>query len=292
MASDRSSAIAISVIIPCRNAGSVLAGQLEALSRQQCPRPWEVVVVDNGSSDDTRVVAERYRERLPNLRIVEASRRLGAAYARNVGVDAAIGENVAFCDADDEVGDGWLTAVDAALRENEFIAFRTETRKLNPRAPQRETKQSDGLQVYTYPPYLPYSGATFAVRRHHFLRAGGFDESMLACEDADFCWRLQLMGIPLRFAPDAVIHIRLRPTLWQMCRQAWIWGQYNVLLYKKFRPLGMPRLERVRGLRNLFGVLRRAFHVVDPQRRGPWLWQASWIAGRLVGSIRYRVWAL
>ena len=55
-----------------------------------CPEPWEVIVSDNGSTDETRRIVERFHGRLPGLRIV------------------AKGEALLFCDADDEVGPGWL----------------------------------------------------------------------------------------------------------------------------------------------------------------------------------------
>jgi glycosyltransferase involved in cell wall biosynthesis len=287
-----SSAIAISVVIPCRNAASVIGHQLEALCRQTCLRPWEVIVVDNNSTDDTRKAVERFQDCLPRLRLVQASGRSGAAHARNVGVEAARGENVAFCDADDEVGGGWLAAVDAALMEHEAIAFRIETEKLNGPSPHRRVPQSEGLQQYTYPPYLPYSGATIALRRRLHQALGGFDESMLACEDADFSWRLQHTGVKLHFAADAIMHVRLRSSVRDMCRQARLWGEYNVVLYKKFRPLGMPPLRRLPGLRNLLGIFRRVPQLASARNRQGWLWEASWATGRLIGSVKYRVWAL
>lgn len=282
----------ISVVVPCRNAAGFLGTQLEALARQHYPEPWELVIVDNGSTDDTRAVAERYRTRVPQLRIVDASERPGAAYARNTGARAASGLNVAFCDADDEVEDGWLAAVADALREHEAIAFRTDTAKLNGGAAERTIRQSDGLQPYVYPPYLPYSGGTIAMRRDLFLKLGGFDETMLACEDADLCWRVQNSGVPLFFAREAVIHVRLRPSLSAMCRQARLWGEYNVVLYKKYRPLGMPPLPRLQGVRNLVGTLRRFPRLARRRTRSEWLWEASWMVGRIVGSLKYRTWAL
>ena len=284
--------IAISVVVPCRNAARVLGHQLEALVEQRCDDDWEVIIADNGSTDGTRDVADRYRDRLPNLVVVDASERRGAAYARNAGARAANGLNVAFCDADDEVDDGWLLAVAAALRENRAIAFRTDTAKLNDGVAERTIHQADGLQPYTYPPYLPYSGATIAMRRELFLDLGGFDETMLACEDADLCWRVQRAGVPLVFVRDAVVHVRLRTSLGAMCRQARLWGEYNVVLYKKYRPLGMPALPRLQGLRNLVGTLRRFPQLVPRRTRSEWLWEANWMMGRLVGSVKHRIWAL
>jgi glycosyltransferase involved in cell wall biosynthesis len=286
------SPIAISVVVPCRNAAAFIGAQLDAVVRQRCDEAWEVVVVDNGSTDATRQVAEGYRDQVPRLVVVEATERRGAAYARNTGARAAQGENVAFCDADDEVDGAWLPAISAALRVHEAIAFRTDTAKLNPGTDGRTIHQSEGLQPYTYPPYLPYSGGTLAMRRALFLKLGGFDESMLACEDADLCWRLQHAGVPLVFARDALVHVRLRTSLGAMCRQARLWGEYNVVLYKKYRPLGMPTLPRWHGVRNLVGTLRRFPQLGRRRTRSDWLWEANWMIGRLLGSVKHGVWAL
>jgi glycosyltransferase involved in cell wall biosynthesis len=289
------SAVWISVVIPCYNAAAIVPRQLRALADQRNARPWEVVVADNGSTDGTRRAAEAWRSRLPRLVVVDAAARRGAAYARNAGAAAARGENLAFCDADDEVAPGWLAAVGTALRRHEAVACRTELRKLNSGATgsARGAVQRDGLQYYGYPPFLPYSGGgQLALRRRVFEALGGFDETLLACEDTDLCWRLQLAGYRLSFARDAVIHARLRDNPRDMCRQARCWGEWNVALYKKFRPLGMPALPRARGVRNLAGIVRRTPYLLDRRRRDAWLWQASWATGRVVGSVKHRVWAL
>lgn len=284
--------IAISVIVPCRNGADVIGNQLAALARQGCERDWEVIVVNNRSTDTTKAVAESFRSLLPRLLVIDAPDKPGAAHARNVGARAASGENVAFCDADDEVDDGWLAAVERGLREHRAIAFRTDTTRLNPAVAARSSRQTEGLQQYTYPPYLPYSGSTIALRRELHSQLGGFDETMLACEDTDFCWRLQHAGVPLHFVRDAIVHVRLRPSMRAMCRQARLWGEYNVVLYKKFRPLGMPALTRVQGLRNILGMVRRLPQLASRTSRARWLWEANWATGRLVGSIKHGIWGL
>src|SRR3954452_16520200 len=81
----------LSVVIPCRNAGEHLERQLDALASQETAFPWELVVVDNGSSDDSMQIVETYEDRI-RLRVVSAPDRANAAYARNVGADAAHAE--------------------------------------------------------------------------------------------------------------------------------------------------------------------------------------------------------
>ena len=93
----------ISVIVPVRNGMPWLEHQLSALSAQDVPVEWEVLVADNGSDDATRSCVERWSGRNPRLHLVDASARRGAAATRNIGVASARGSLLAFCDADDVV---------------------------------------------------------------------------------------------------------------------------------------------------------------------------------------------
>lgn len=63
----------LSVILPCFNGAKTIALQLEALAHQCWSEPWELVVVNNGSTDDSMQIVQSYRNLLPNLRIVDAS---------------------------------------------------------------------------------------------------------------------------------------------------------------------------------------------------------------------------
>jgi len=70
--------------------GATIGAQLEALANQSWPEAWEIIVSDNGSSDDSVPVVERFTARLLHLRLVDSSDRPGASHARNVGARAAI----------------------------------------------------------------------------------------------------------------------------------------------------------------------------------------------------------
>ncbi|HWO42625.1 MAG TPA: glycosyltransferase, partial [Candidatus Eisenbacteria bacterium] len=227
----------LSVIVPCRNAERTIGAQLEALCRQAWPGLWEVVVADNGSNDRSRAIVERFARRLPALRCVDASGRLGAARARNVGAKAARGEALIFCDADDEAGAGWLAAMAQALRAADFVANRIDLEKLNPAAVARNLKhvQGRGLQRVAYPPYLPHAGGSgLGIKRAIHFAVGGFDETLPYLEDTDYCFRVQLAGWPLEFVPEAVMHVRLAPHAKALFHQARMWAQYNVLMSKRY----------------------------------------------------------
>lgn len=147
----------LSVIICCYNAGKTLAETLEGFIGQEWSEPWEIIVSNNRSTDNSMQVLEQFVERLPNLRVVDAAQRLGKPYAANVGVEHALGEFIAFCDADDVVAPGWVAAMGNALAKYDFVAARMESEKLNVDwvYQSRGRPQSNGLQIYHYPPICP-----------------------------------------------------------------------------------------------------------------------------------------
>ena len=112
----------ISVIVPVRNGMPWIEQQLRALSEQECHEPWEVVVADNNSTDGSGLVVQDWVNRSHMIRLVDASKARGPGATRNAGVGAAQGELLAFCDADDVVQPGWLTAHVAALAEADVSA--------------------------------------------------------------------------------------------------------------------------------------------------------------------------
>jgi glycosyltransferase involved in cell wall biosynthesis len=284
----------LSVIIPCYNAGDTIGNQLEALTRQRWSQPWEVIVADNRSTDRSRIIVESYRQQLPNLRIVDAFERQGQAHARNVGAQAARGELLAFCDADDEVGAGWLAAMGEALSNHDFVACRFDFERLNPRWGREDfaKTQRDGLQTAYYPPFLDHAGGgSLGVKRTAHEMIGGFDESLLFHEDTDYCFRLQLAGVTLHFIPDAVVHVRNRETLKGSFRQARLWAEYQVLLYKRYRQVTGLRLERpwATYLRRWKGLFWRLPQLRRKEGRAAWFRSLGWQIGRLQGSLKHRI---
>jgi glycosyltransferase involved in cell wall biosynthesis len=216
----------LSVVIACRDAEDVLGTQLAALARQECPVPWELLVCDNGSSDSSVELARSWADRLP-LRVVVADDVPGAGPARNAGVRAAQGEWIGFCDADDEVGDGWLAALCRALEQHPFVAGRFDGHRLNSARTlrSRALDQQDGLQHSSALVRLPHAGGgNLGIHRDVFLEVGGFDPSVRYLQDTDLCWRVQRAGYPLVFVPDLLVHVRLRATLRGMFRQGRAYG--------------------------------------------------------------------
>lgn len=285
----------LSVVVPCYNAEDTLGEQLRALALagNRWAGEWEVIVSDNGSTDRSREVAESFHGELPRLRIVDAGGSPGPGHSRNVGAAAAGGEALLFCDADDRVDPGWIDAMGRALVEHEFVASRYETEELNPGWAARRHPQETGLNPYDYPPYLPHAGGGgLGVRRRLHEEIGGFNEDLPALEDTDYCWRLQHAGVEMVYVPEAVVHIRFRRGLRGIFRQNYLYGRYNVLIYKRYRPLGMPRLSPWAGPLRWAKLLVTWPKIFLSSTRAGWIAQLGWRLGRLDGCVRYRVWAL
>lgn len=286
-------AVDVSVVMACRNGEALIGRQLEALAQQDFAEPWELVVADNGSTDGTAAVLAAYAERLPRLRVVDASDVAGAAHARNAGVAAATGSRIVFCDHDDEVAPDWLRAMARALDEHALVTATLDTARLNP-AWVRTAEDRQALHD-TDPPFLPYAySAALGVRRDLHLAIGGYDEDFRrACEDRDYCYRLQLRGERLVVSPDAVVFYRLRDDLRGIFGQQRAYAYGNVQLYVKYRDAGMRKPSQVRALRTWLLLLPRLVLSWRSQRaRAQWAQRAGWKVGRLQGSLRYRVLAL
>jgi glycosyltransferase involved in cell wall biosynthesis len=226
----------LSVVIACLNAQDVLGVQLAALAGQECPVPWELLLCDNGSTDGTVALAESWADRLP-LRVIDASGVRGSGPARNAGAEAARGEWLGFCDADDEVGSGWLAGLCRGLADHRFIAGPFEDTRLNSERVRRSRPngQHQGLQTLLPGIGLPHAGAgNLGIHRSVFLEVGGFDPTVRYLQDTDLCWRVQLAGHELVFVPDLVVHVRLRSTFRSMYRQGHNFGASQADLERRY----------------------------------------------------------
>ena len=279
------------MVIPARNAEATLAQQLAALADQSYEGRWEVVVADNGSSDRTREVAHAWAHRLPCLRVVDASARVGGAHARNVGVAAAGGDFVAFCDADDEIAPGWLTALAAAAPEADMLGGPLDESTLNmpSHRPRGETGHADGLPVRLgFLPIAPSSNC--GIWRDVLEAVGGWNERYRRCVDVELSWRVQLASYRLRYVPDAIERYRLPRSGPAIVRQSFGWGRAETQLYRDFRCHGLVRSRGREALRDWKGLARRLPRVLrSPEGRAPWLRLAGHRAGHLWGSIVNRV---
>jgi glycosyltransferase involved in cell wall biosynthesis len=279
----------LSVVIACYNAAETLPVQLEALSKQEWFRPWEVVLADNGSTDGSAEIARDYVKKLPNLRVVDASAGQGQPFALNTGIRASSGASIALCDADDEVAPGWLAGIGEALLQHDFVACSMDHVKLNPAWLQWHLQKTE-LQRLWYPPFLPHAGgATLGFKRTLYDDLGGFDERLPYLHDTEFCIRAQLKGIPLIFVNTAVVHYRRRSALRAHFSQAQNYAEYNAILAKRYFPRDKSASEYYKAFFREWVRLARDIRwsrSVD-ELRFAWFWRLGSQVGRLRGLVKH-----
>jgi GT2 family glycosyltransferase len=218
----------VSVVVCSYNGGRTLDQCLRSLLALDYP-DYEVIVVDDGSTDDTRAVLARF----PGVRAIhQANQGLGAA--RNVGLRAATGAVVAYTDSDCFADPDWLTHLVYQLRQSGAAAVGGPN--LTPEdgwlaacvasAPGQPTHVLESDQVAEHIP-----GCNMAFRREALLAINGFDPSYRkAGDDVDVCWRLQQAGQWITFAPGAFVwhHRRQNPRTY--LRQQAGYGEAEALL--------------------------------------------------------------
>lgn len=281
----------ISVIIPAHNAAATLAEELEAMVAQTYRGDWEVIVADNGSTDATRQVAESFVDRVPGLKVVDASARRGVAQARNIGAEHATGRFLAFCDADDRADPEWLEALADSLEHADFVTGSIDHESLNPgmEGSGHWRTHVDGIPIGLR--FLPYAlGGNMAVLRTAFEKVGGFPEDLrYGGEDIAVSWELQLAGHDLVFQRRAVIAYRHRSDLGTLWRQHVEFGVADPVLYKRFRAHGMPRSRPLSVIAAYVRLLLKLPLLFSVQARPRVVRSVAKRIGRLKGSIRERV---
>lgn len=191
---------------------------------------------------------------------------------------------LAFCDADDVVGPGWLAALVEALSDADVVAGVFDFGVLQGRAPSAPAPASTRQLGF-----LPFAlGANLAVRRDAFEATGGFREDLRVGEDIDLSWRLQLAGY--RFAVTGAATVAKRePTGGRRALlTAWTYGKSGAVLFRRYRSAGMRR-DIAGAARAWLWLLLAAPGLIMPSRRQPWARTFGIRAGRLAGSARQRV---
>jgi glycosyltransferase involved in cell wall biosynthesis len=197
----------LSVVVPARDAAHLIEPLLAGLERQEGAPEWELVVVDNGSRDDTAALAEHSPA---CARVVRRTRGEGPGPARDAGVAAARGRLLAFTDADCRPTPGWLAAGARALQRAAVVQGAVAPEPGVPVGPYDRT-------LWVRFDYGLYPSANLFMRRELFERLGGFDDpfqrgdSRPFGEDTWLVWQARREGEPVDFCADALVHHAVLP---------------------------------------------------------------------------------
>jgi GT2 family glycosyltransferase len=218
----------VSVVVCTYNGGRTLGQCLRSLANLKYPS-FEVIVVDDGSTDNTGEVLSRF----PAVRAIRQANR-GLSHARNVGLHAATGAIVAYTDSDCYADPDWLTHLVDQLARTSAAAVGGPN--LTPEdgwlaacvaaSPGQPTHILESDQEAEHIP-----GCNMAFRRDDLLAIGGFDEQFRkAGDDVDVCWRFQHTGRWITFAPGAFVWHHRRQSPRTYLKQQAGYGEAEALL--------------------------------------------------------------
>ena len=279
----------LSVIIPCRNVAGTIGAQLDALAAEEWDGEWEVVLVDNGSTDGTRRVLDRYADRTDRIRVVDAAEGGGVSYARNAGIEAGKADRLAFCDGDDVIGQGWVAAMGTALDAHPYVTGPLELARLNEADAIRSRPGLDRAGPPTFVGTVPFAhSCNLGISRSLAEQHGGFALDLADSADVGLGIRLSSAGVALHFSPAAVVHYRLRTSPVAGWRQARRNNRFYPRLAAEVRRAGFPAPRRTAGLRYWPWLVARANLLSTPSGRARWCFVAGTAVGRVEGSLRSR----
>jgi glycosyltransferase involved in cell wall biosynthesis len=193
---------ALSVVVPTHNRSDRLRRLLAALATQDVQSPFEVIVVDDGSTDATPAELEKLVEDFPFLRTIRVEPNGGPAAARNRGWRAATAPLVAFTDDDCIPDQGWVRGIADGLARADVVqgctrADQSMVREHGPFGHAVEVLAETGF----------YETCNMGYRRATIESLGGFDETFRHPfgEDTDLAWRAKGDGFRVAFAPNAIV---------------------------------------------------------------------------------------
>jgi glycosyltransferase involved in cell wall biosynthesis len=206
----------VSVVIPARDAAPTLARTLDALRAQEFRDAFEVIVVDDGSQDETAAIARRHA---PLVSLIQNAQSQGPGSARNRGVHVARAPVLAFTDADCFPSPSWLAAGCEALAHADLVQGRVDPDPAAARSPFDRSLSVERHRGF-------YQTANLLVRREAFEAIGGFRDWALEQpgrrrwsvdrrraratrtpigEDTLFAWSGERLGLRTTFAADALV---------------------------------------------------------------------------------------
>ena len=252
----------VSIIVCSYNGAKTLAECLESLGKLDYPH-YEVILVDDGSTDNTREIAARF----PNVRYVHQTNH-GLSHARNHGAAIAKGEIFAYTDSDCMADPDWLYYLLSTLLYGDYAGVGGP----NVSPPAQNWVQacvaaapggpSHVLLTDTVAEHIP--GCNMAWYRWAFENIGGFDpEYHKAGDDVDFCWRVQQAGHAIAFSPTAVVWHHRRFTLRAFRKQQEGYGEAESMLrFKHLIFFGPTGTAKWRG--QIYGTPRFSWFINRP----------------------------
>ncbi|MBI2134865.1 glycosyltransferase [Candidatus Woesearchaeota archaeon] len=224
----------ISIVIPAFNAEKTIANCIYSLINQSYQKnKYEIIVVDNGSTDNTLNILKRFENRIKILK----ERKKGAYYARNSGIKSAKGQIVAFTDSDCVAGRKWLFYLNKSFQNKnaKIVGGKTRSLLLN-NSFQKYCDRFCNTQDISFSCKAPYFGAgNMAIRKSVLDKVGLFNESLKSGADVDICHRIIKSKKDVCYEPRAIINHYYPNSLISFIKKYYKYGKWNKIRNKNVR---------------------------------------------------------
>ena len=208
----------VTVVVPAKDDAHFIRPCLRSI-REQWFRPLEVVVVDDGSSDETLRIAQEFADKDERFSVVSHETTRGPSAARNTGMANSSAPFVTFLDADDFLYQHSikrrveaLSAADPDVVAGVFCDWQPTSENEGPTPPERPATIRDELVGFVHGPECPFIVTAPVVRRSVLERVGGFDESLFTAEDFDLWVRVLREGNKFAYVPMIGVAYRQKST--------------------------------------------------------------------------------
>ncbi|WP_209590353.1 glycosyltransferase [Halarchaeum rubridurum] len=237
--------VTTSVVVPVYNDPDGLSTTVESLLAQDTD-DYEVVVADNGSTDETAALAAEFADTEPRVRRVVEDDVQGSYAARNAGIEAAEGDVVAFVDADMWVERDYVRGVTRATAERDYVGCRVEL--VAEDGTVARYRRASGFPIEQYVEEHGFAPTCCLVVTRRLLdEVGDFDARLVSNGDLEFGRRARRAGFALAYEPDVTMYHPARSTLRDVLSQNYRIGRGREQLRhyhgERFdvRPLADPR---------------------------------------------------
>ena len=224
----------VSVIIPAYNAEKTISNCLDSIMKQDCTEEYEVIVVDDGSTDSTPNIVSEYK----NVRLIR-QKNSGPASARNEGASRAKGDIILYTDSDCFTEYNWISEMLKPFNENHEVAgvkgaYKTNQREITARFVQLEYE--DKYRYMLKDKYIDFMDTYSAgFKKKVFIEMKGYDtEFPVACaEDVELSYRLSNRGFKMVFNPDAIVYHTHPNKLIDYLKKKYKFAYWRMLALKK-----------------------------------------------------------
>ncbi len=219
----------ISVIIPCFNTARYLSYAIESVLEQTIPAT-EIIIVDDGSTDDSIAVASTYAGM--QVRIISSTHQ-GIAVTRNIGIRSASGEYIAFLDADD------VWCAEKLAKQSKILAEQPAVQGVFGKLQQFVSTDltDDEKQRYICPsrPQDGYHAGCLLMKREEFMRVGWFNENLSAGEFIEWYIRAKQMNTIFAMPDQVVMYRRIHGNNTVISERSDIYAEYIKVIRMKLK---------------------------------------------------------